>query len=245
MNASCTGYPTLQDQLYNAKTISSRVLSVYLGPNSYTNSTPVGHLLFSGIDRAKRAAPIVTLPMALPTDPLTSFSTNNINVSSFTFITPPSTPKGKPTNTTLQLGPGSIALLDTGNPYWGLPSQIFKPIQKYLHLNDSTREPPFSVSCDYLPGGKLDNTNYTLLVGVGAKNDLMVKVPLNSFVTKFAEGVCGTYAYDQGPSPAKQMSQLNYGDIFLRNVYFTADVDRKTMTIANVVYTNHTDVVAA
>ncbi|KJX95565.1 secreted aspartic protease precursor like protein [Zymoseptoria brevis] len=219
--------PYLLPQLRNASTIDCMSLSVYLGPD-VRNVNNAEMILGGAYDKAKLGGELFTMNMVDPHDiNLTNSATNNVNVSSTEIIS-----NGKVVKHNSPETEGSPYLLDTGAPWWSLPTELFEVLSTaFGGLKAMTSFYTYIVDCKYqYPANS--NGGITVNFAAGGK----ITVPFYTLITDFGNGTCVLPMYAGGDNLL--------GDPFLRSVYAIFDQERFTVSLAQVKHTEERDIVA-
>ncbi|KAH7370013.1 aspartic peptidase domain-containing protein [Rhexocercosporidium sp. MPI-PUGE-AT-0058] len=227
---SCGGEgPYLLPQLKNASTIDRMAVNIYLGPEN-PNVTNAEMILGGAYDEAKLGGELFTVDMIDPHSFLSNRYTNWVNVTSIEAEVNGETAK-------VAFGPGPSSqgkphVVDTGNPYWALPTSIFSLISSnFGGLSATTSSGTYAVDCKYRDQKNV-NGSITVTFGSAGKID----VPLHTLITDFGNGTCTTAVenYEGG----------SLGDLFLRNTYSIFDQESFTLSLAQVKHTTERHIVS-
>lgn len=219
--------PYLLPQLKKASAIDRISLSVYLGPDERdVNNAEI--ILGGAYDKAKLGGELFTVNMVDPHNShLTNQNTNNVNVSSIEAVSGDKTIKiDSPEKE------GTVYLLDTGAPYWSIPTEMFNLVSTaFGGLSATTSYYTYIVDCKYqFPA----NSNGCINVEFTAGGT--ISVPFHTLVTDFGNGTCVTAVQPGGGNLL--------GDPFLRSVYAIFDQEDFTVSLAQVKHTQERDIVA-
>ncbi|GMG21099.1 unnamed protein product [Ambrosiozyma monospora] len=197
-------YDNLPITMKNQGLIYKNTYSIYLDETSDTDSAV---LLFGAIDHDKYIGDLGLLPIATNSTELDVFL-NGIYMSD------------GDSNVTIATG-SDRALLDTGTSLTDLPSDVLEAILDQIGAStskDKAGTDVYTVKCSSLK----DQTFTFDFMGYE------LTVPVSGFVTKKSGKTCtlGFEASEEG-------SDVNYifGDSFLSNVYFVADLDDNEIAI--------------
>lgn len=217
---ACDDYNTLQQQLYDRGIVNNRAFGLYLGPDE-PNAT--GSLVFSGFDRAKQADVGFTLDVVDPASADANNGPFSVNVTSYSISVGGN-------KTTIPLESGYVSVVDTGNPRWAFPDDVYSRVADYLNVNTSSEAyqyGPFVVDCKF----RQPTTDSLTIAFTEDKN---VTVTMDKLVTQIDTDLCATFI-----TPG-----TNLGDAFLRSVYTIFDMDHRTITFSNVAHVDKEVIVA-
>ncbi len=218
--AACDSYPGFIQQVFERGVAGSRAYSVYLGPDE---PGATGSLILNGIDTAKQAGPVHTLPMTDPASSLSNRSPNWANYTSFTFSNA-SGPFVVPADPHFNRG-----WLDTGNKYFGVDIDTFLYAADYYGFQFTSGESPdhFPVDCSFR---HRNDASLTVTFAPGVE----FEISMDRFVAQLEDGTCGTYLNPYGAS---------FGVPFLRNLYVVFDMDRAEVQLSRAAYTHDSHIV--
>ncbi|KAG5929093.1 hypothetical protein E4U53_002525, partial [Claviceps sorghi] len=217
-------------ELKNASVIDRMATSFYFGPNDAV--VPNAQMIVGGAyDKAKVDGDLFTVNMVDPHNAvLTDGQTNYVNVTAMEAMINGNSTAG----TYGEKGVGLPVLLDSGVSRWYLPQPIFDVVFKAL---GGSQTAPRSlgyeiVDCKYRDA---NNAKGHIAVEFGAAGT--IKVPLNTLVSKLADGTCGSFI-----APLGNTVKL-FGDPFLRGTYIIYDQENLTISMGQVKHTDEQDIV--
>ncbi|CZT07078.1 related to aspartic proteinase OPSB [Rhynchosporium graminicola] len=222
----------LLPELKNASAIDYMSVSFYLGSDD-ANITSAQMILGGAYDKAKVDGELFTVNMVDPRDAeLANSQTNSVNVTAMEFV---SDGGNRTSETYGEKNVGVPVLLDTGVASWYMTKLIFNAVFAALGgSGEPNRASPYQpVDCKYR-----DSSYSKSYLSVQFGTAGAIKVPLNSLVTKFADGTCGSFIYARGDT-------INtFGVAFLRSAYIVYDQENLCVSLGQVKHSNKTEVVA-
>jgi hypothetical protein len=139
---------------------------------------------------------------------------------------------------TFPVGNGTATFLDTGDAYWNLPIPAFQALSNIFNISfNSSAGPPFPVDCrfQHLSG---DNA-----IEVAFECGASIRIPLAGLASQSGDHSCETYIGQTAEGPDGGVNSA-FGLPFLRNVYTTFNLDKRTVSVSEVNYTDREDLEA-
>ena len=192
--------------------INSAAFSLYLNGKG----SPLGSVLFGGVDTAKYEGELYTLPV-LPEERDGETQIFEFTVAMYEVSYSASGKNG----TALSFTQGALTLLDSGTTNAFLPSDTLNTLADAFNIRNDG-----SIDCN--AANTDDSLTFTF------ENNAAITVPFSSFVTEDSNGCTVGFA------PATDGQPLILGDVFLRYTYAVFDVDNNEVHVAQSVI-NATD----
>lgn len=221
--ANCTSISAIVDQLYKEKLIKTRSYSMFLGKGKENNTAPwyeKGHILFGGIDIAKRYHPTVVRSLQNSTRHVDSpqrFHVKSLQIKTIWFRPWP-----------LHMFPlgGVEFTIDPTSTRWTLPKVLKDSLYKRWNAKEPDENGRVEVNCGprFKDGGRYVKINFG--VGVGGKDEEMIVIP-NKAILKDSNKKCWA-DLDVGEEGGV------WGQPFLRSVYLTINYDNMTMEMSRI-----------
>ena len=208
-----TEYPTVIQLMARQGVINSAAFSLYLNGKG----SPLGSVLFGGVDTAKYEGELYTLPV-LPEEREGVTKIYEFTVALYGVTYSASGKNG--TAATFSQG-GALTLLDSGTTNAFLPSDVLQTLGDAFNVRNDG-----SIDCD--AANSDDSITFEFV------DNAAITVPFGSFVEQSDQG-CFV-----GLSPAQDGEPLILGDVFLRYAYSVFDLANNQVHIAQSVI-NATD----
>ena len=192
--------------------INSAAYSLYLNGKG----SPLGSVLFGGVDTAKYEGELYSLPV-LPEE-----REGVTKIYEFTVALHQVSYSASGQNSTAaSYSQGALTLLDSGTTNAFLPSDVFETLTDAFNIRNDG-------SIDCAAANSDDSITFTFV------NNAAITVPFSSFVEESSQGCFA------GLSLASEGEPLILGDVFLRYAYSVFDLDNNQIHIAQSVI-NATD----
>lgn len=207
--------PTLLNQFVSAGVLESTAFSLYL------NDKGNGSVLLGGVDHAKYSGELVVVPISSPADQSLQVTLLSVGINGSTSSTD---------SVTLT---DTIAVLDSGTTEVYLPTSVVQLIASAFGGTVESDQPV--VKCSALTAGTTIDFHF--------QNGALVRTPVDLLVDEVAQQ-SGVRYCRIGIIATAADSYFLLGDYFLRSAYVVYDWDQTQIALAQVMYTDATNISA-